>query len=123
MPLEALPVILAHRFDPADHELVAFFDPFEPDAPGKRQLLLGRIDNLQQVALEPGAGELRDHRIDGFERRQEIADQHQLAGARQRLENRQAGGCCAAIGMLDQLCQPVQRDPPAHRRDSAAEQG
>ena len=47
MTLKPQPVILAHGFDPADHELVAFFDPFEPDAPGKRQLLLGRIDNLQ----------------------------------------------------------------------------
>ena len=56
MPPEPLGIILAHALDAADHDLVALLDPLEPDAPVKRQILLRRIDDLQQMPLEPGRG-------------------------------------------------------------------
>ena len=68
--------------------------PLEANAAVERQLLLGRVGDLQQMALEPGAGETRRQRaLIALERRQEIADQNKLPGARQRLEGRQAVRC------------------------------
>src|SRR5205814_10642096 len=122
MPLETLPVILAHGLDPADDQLLALLYPLEADAAGKRQFLLGRSDGLQQMTLEPGTGELRNGRMNRFERRQKIAYQYQLAGPPQRLEDRQPPSCRRRILMLDQLHEPAQRDTAAHRRDTAAEQ-
>src|SRR5262249_11352785 len=79
--LEALPVIVAHGLDPANDKFVALFHALEADATCKRQFLLRRIDDLKQMAFEPAGSKLRHGRMDRFERREEIADQHQLPGA------------------------------------------
>ena len=125
MPPEAPDVIVAHGLDPADHDLVAFLDPLEADPAGERQILLGRVGDLQQMALEPGAGECATAALMRVERRQKIADQHQLPGARQRLEDRHAGAAALAAPGRRSISshQPAQRDPAGHRRDAAAEQG
>ena len=71
--------------------------------------------------LSPARGKAGDGGIDRVERRQEVADQDELAGARQRLEGRQA---VRLVGIAaDQLGDPRQRDAAVHRRDAAAEQG
>ena len=44
-------VILAHGFDPADHQLIGFLDALEADPPGKWQVLLGGVGDLQQMPL------------------------------------------------------------------------
>ena len=61
--------------------------------------------------------------LNALERRQKIADQHQLPGARQRLESRQSAFGVASPGRRSISCdQPAQRDAAGHRRDAAAEQ-
>src|SRR5271165_3373602 len=121
MAPEAGEVVVTNAFDAGNEDLFALFDPLEADASVERQVFLGRIGDLQHMALEPGGGEVSDCRVDRVERREEVADQHELAGARQGFERRQA----VRFGQLqaDQLDHPRQRDAPVHRRDAAAEQG
>ena len=104
-------------------DLVALLDPGEAHPPGERQVFLGRIDDLQQMAVEAGAGKAGERRVDGLERRQKIADQHQLAGARQRLEGGQAR---LAVPACPRAISSTTRDSamrPLDRRHAAAEQG
>src|SRR5271154_6389605 len=116
---KAARVIAADALDAADDDLVTLFDPCEPHPPIERQVLFGRVHDLKQMPLEPGAGEAGKRSIDRIKRRQEIADQNQLAGARQRLELRKA----ARLGPPgDQPDDPRQSDPSADRRYAATEQ-
>ena len=57
MPAKAFGVIGADALDATDDDLVALLDPGKTDAAVERQILLGRIDNLQQVAGESACGE------------------------------------------------------------------
>ena len=81
---EALGVVGAHALDAAEDDLLALLDAGEAHPSLERQILLGRIDDLQQVALEPGGGKARECGVDLFERRQKIADRDELGGPRQR---------------------------------------
>src|SRR5271169_6229090 len=107
---KAARVIVANALDAADDDLVTVLDPREPHPPIERQVLFGRVHDLKQMPFEPGAGKAGERRIDRVERRQKIADQNQLAGARQRLE----GGEASRLGPLaDQLDDPRQGNAPA----------
>src|ERR1700757_1023724 len=120
MPPEPDRISAADGLNTADDDLVWLLRPLKTDAPVKGQVFLGRVADLQHVALEPGSGKAGNRRIDRFERRQEVTDQNQPAGARQRLETRPTvgrGGIAA-----DQLGNPRQRDATVHRRNAAAEQ-
>ena len=48
---KAAGVIVADALDAADHDFVALLDPGKPHPPVKRQIFLGRVDDLQQMAL------------------------------------------------------------------------
>src|SRR5215510_5798821 len=87
MASEPLRITIANALDPADDDLVLLFDTLEPHSSVKRQVFFRGIDNLQQMALEPRRRKARDCSVDDVEGGQEIADQRQLRGARQRLED------------------------------------
>ena len=118
MSPEPIRIGIADAFDPADNDLFAVLHTLEADSPIEGQIFLRRICYLQQVAFEPGGGKAGDRCIDRVERRQEVANQDELARARQRLE----GGQAVRFRRLatDQLGNPRQRDVPVHRRDAAA---
>src|ERR1700719_1385933 len=101
---EPLGISIADALDAADHDLVALLDTFKTHTPVERQVFLRRVDDLQQMALEPRRGEPGDCAVDGFRRRQEIPDKYQLRRARQRLE----GGKARRIALIaaDQLGHP-----------------
>src|SRR6516165_8058700 len=99
--LIAVGVIAADALDPADDDLVTLFHAGETNSSIERQIFLGRIGDLQQVALEPSCGKMRYGGIDRLERRQKVADQHELACPRQRLEVRQASCPGIAADHLD----------------------
>src|SRR4029077_19755109 len=121
MPPEPVRIGVADGLDTADYDLLRLLRPLETDSPVEGEIFLKPGVDLQHVALEAGGGKAGDRRIDRVERRQEITDQDELAGARQRLECRQTIG----LGRIaaDQLCNPRQRDATVHRRYAAAEQG
>src|SRR5580693_3900794 len=118
---EPLGISIADALDAADHDLVALLDTFKTHTPVEWQVFLRRVDDLQQMALEPRRGETGDCAVDGFGRRQEIPDEYELCRARQRLEGGQAG----TIGLIaiDQLGDPRQCNPSADRGHAAAEHG
>src|SRR5689334_3336392 len=74
MAAKAPDILLAHVLGAADHDFLGFRDALEPDATGKPEILHLRIDDLQQVPLETGPGELRDGSLNAVERRQKVAD-------------------------------------------------
>src|SRR5205814_618310 len=117
---EPVRISLADGLDTADNDLLWLLRPLKADAPVEGQVFLGRIADLQHVALEPGGGKAGDYRIDCVERRQKVTDQDELAGARQRLECRQTVRLRRIA--TNQLGDPCQRDATVHRRDAAAEQ-
>src|SRR5437870_1835921 len=84
MPPEPVRISVTDGLDTADDDLFRLLHPLEADAPVEGQVFLGRVVDLQHVALEPGGGEAGNRRIDRVERRQEVTDQDELAGARQR---------------------------------------
>ena len=57
---EPVGIIAADAFDAADDDLVAFFDACKSDSSIERQVFFRWIDDLQQMALEPGRGEAGD---------------------------------------------------------------
>src|ERR1700736_417435 len=66
-------ILLAHRLDAADQDLVAVFDALETHAAVEGQGLLRRVENLQEMAAQAAGGELRDHSLNVLERRQKVA--------------------------------------------------
>jgi len=89
---EPLGILLAHGLDPADQDFIALLDPLEAHAAVERQGFLRRIENLQEMAVQTGGGEAGDGLMDRLEGREQIAYQHDLRMARQRLEGGQARG-------------------------------
>src|SRR6516165_2935843 len=89
MALEPAGIIAANTLDSADHHLVAVLDPFKTNASVERQVFLCRISDLKQMTFETSRGKARDRGIDGIERRQKVANQDKLGGARQGLKGRQ----------------------------------
>ena len=81
---------VADGLDAADRQLAALLDALEAHPAVKRQILLGRIDDLQQMPGEPGRGKAGDEFVGRVEGPEEIADQDQLCVARQRSRCRQA---------------------------------
>src|SRR5580693_2822928 len=118
---EPLGISFADALDAADHDLIPLLYTFKTHAPVEWQVFLRRVDDLQQMALQPRRGETGDCAVDRFGRRQEIPDEYELCRARQRLEGGQAG----TIGLIaaDQLGDPRQCNPSADRGHAAAEHG
>src|SRR4029077_2268692 len=90
MTLIAVSVVAPDALDLTDDDLVALLDAGAADPSIERQIFLGRIGDQQHVALQAGSGKSGYYVIDRLKRRQEVTDQYELAGARQRLEIRQA---------------------------------
>src|ERR1700759_1860669 len=87
---EPLEISIADILDAADYDLVALLHTFKAHATVEWQVVLRRIADLQQMALQPRRGKAGDCAVDGVSRRQEIPDEHQLRRTRQRLEGRKA---------------------------------
>src|SRR5215472_6812510 len=75
MSREALPVIIAHAFYPAEHGKVASFGAFEASAAAIGKILFRRIDNPHQMAYRAGAREALHTLYDA--RTQKIAQPYQ----------------------------------------------
>src|SRR5581483_9566809 len=83
------PILLADVLDAADEQRFLLLHAFEAHASHEGERLLGRIEHLEEMTAETGRGEAADQRVYLLERRQEVADHHELAVARQRLELRE----------------------------------
>ena len=115
----------ANRFDATDRMLAFGFEAFELHVPLERQVFLGRIEHLHDVAAHPGARVMTNHRFDPVERIEPVRHQHHGAVRGQRHHRRQAGRRAALVERLFQpgLGDAAHRDASGDRSHAGAQHG
>ena len=121
---EARAVFAARAFDPAHQHVALALHALEAGAPPERQAFLRGVEDLQQMPVDPAAGETAYVGVDLLERRQEIADHDQMAVPWQRFEHRQAFAVPACLALVEQgVGGALQPGAAARRHRAVAEEG
>ena len=127
MSEEAVLITPAHGIDIADQRpAVGLLEVIEADPPLERQVLLGRVQDLEEMAAYAEPGKAAQTRLQRLQRGEEIADHDDPRVVGQRLTGRQVGVALTgrAVDRAGQVViEAAEPDAPADRPASGAQQG
>ena len=95
-------ILLAQTLGAANDQRSLALGALELGAPGKRQVFFGRVQHLDQMALDSGLGVFPNHGVDFFDGPQKIAEEHHMGVARKAANRRYAGARCCVLGVQHQ---------------------